>query len=78
MTAYIYSCFSKSLYSGPSGNPSGNLPDASGMRLLSGLRTGLPTGLRTGLRSYLLRITDRITDWDYGSTYSPTLIRRRI
>ena len=40
MTAYIYSCFSKLLYSGPSGNPSGNLPDASGMRLLSYRITG--------------------------------------
>ena len=58
VTAYIYSCFSKSLYSGPSGNPSGNLPDASGMRPLSYRITGW--------------ITDRITDRDYGSTYRPT------
>ena len=74
MTAYIYSCFSKSLYSGPSGNPSGNLPDASGMRLLSYRITGW--------------ITDRITEpliTDYGPDYGPglrvylqTYLRRQI
>ena len=74
MTAYIYSCFSKSLYSGPSGNPSGNLPDASGMRLLSYRITGW--------------ITDRITELlitDYGPDYGLGLrvylqpyLRRRI
>ena len=74
MTAYVCSCFSKLHYSGPSGNPSGNLPDASGMRLLSYRITGW--------------ITDRITELlitDYGPDYGLGLrvylqpyLRRRI
>ena len=74
MTANIYSSFSKLLYSKPSGHPSGNLPDASGMRVLSYRITD--------------RITDRITELlmtDYGPDYGPglrvylqTYLRRQI
>ena len=74
MTAYIYSIFSKLLYSKPSGHPSGNLPDASGMRLLSYRITGWIT----------VRITEPLIT-DYGPDYGPglrvylqTYLRRQI
>ena len=70
MTAYIYSSFSKLLYSGPSGNPSGNLPDASGMRVLS---------YRITDRITELLITDYGPDYGLGlRVYLQPYLRRRI
>ena len=70
MNAYMYSCFSKSLYSEPSGNPSGNLPDASGMRLLS---------YRITDRITELLITDYGPDYGPGlRVYLQTYLRRQI
>ena len=74
MTAVFYSKHWMFLYSAPSGHPSGNLPDASGMRLLSYRITD--------------RITDWITELlipEYGPDYGPglrvylqTYLRRQI
>ena len=55
MIAVKYSLTCPYFYSGPSGNPSGNLPEASGMQVLSYLVTGSSCASGYGPKNVLLR-----------------------